>query len=86
MKTNHYLILAGVALVGGYLWYRHKKQSKDMKLKTVAPVTSAEPTTEESSNFVGAYCRCKNGVSGYCKNGNCEQCCGDYGYKRSFRN
>ena len=36
MKRNHYLILGGIALIGGYLWY---KNNKDKKAK--APPTGA---------------------------------------------
>lgn len=42
MKRNHYLILGGIALIGGYLWYRHEKSEKARKalVKTTTPLSS----------------------------------------------
>jgi succinyl-CoA synthetase beta subunit len=50
MKRNHYLILGGIALIGGYLWYKNDKDKKARK----ALATSLTPITQgEASNFVG---------------------------------
>jgi hypothetical protein len=84
MKTNHYLILGGIALVAGYLWYKNReKNENDRKaLETVKPTE----TTEEASNFIGTACRCDNGRTGFCQSGDCSRCCGKFGYKKMGRN
>lgn len=82
MKTNHYLILGGIALVAGYLWYKNReKNENDRKaLETVKPMVEGE-----ASNFQGVACRCDDGTTGFCKTGNCARCCGTLGYKKARR-
>jgi hypothetical protein len=88
MKTNHYLILGGVALVAAYLWYRHEKsatdKAEDKKEKLAKDTTPV--VAEETSNFQGTACRCDNGRTGFCQSGDCSRCCGQFGYKKMGRN
>jgi len=81
MKRNHYLILGGIALIGGYLWYKNNKDKKARKLASaIAPI---KPMAEgEASNIEGTTCKCDNGFVGYCKSGDCASCCGEYNKKR----
>ena len=80
MKRNHYLILGGIALVAGYLWYKKDKENKAKKALMLAPATASNSTmTEgEASNIEGTTCRCDNGFTGYCQSGDCSKCCGSY--------
>jgi hypothetical protein len=82
MKRNHYLILGGIALIGGYLWYKNDKDKKARKasLASLTPTaTSATPMTEgEASNFEGARCTCDNGFTSWCAHGDCNKCCGSF--------
>ena len=42
MNKKHYLILGAIALVGGYLWYKHDKKEKARKaLESTPAVTPA---------------------------------------------
>lgn len=75
MKRNHYLILGGIALVAGYLWYKNDKKRKEDKAKGL---TSVAPVSEETSNASGTICTCDNGFRGYCQTGDCNSCCGSY--------
>lgn len=86
MKTNHYLILAGIALIGGYVWYKkHEKAeiAKKALAKSLTPTTTATPMAEgEASNFQGSSCKCDNGFTGWCQSGDCSKCCGSYNRKK----
>jgi hypothetical protein len=79
MKRNHYLILGGIALIGGYLWY---KNDKDKKAKKALSTSTTPLAAGESSNFQGATCTCDNGFTGFCKSGDCSKCCGSYNEKK----
>ena len=92
MKRNHYLILGGIALIGGYLWYKNDKDKKARKasLASLTPTaTSSAPMTEgEVSNATGTTCKCDNGFTGYCQSGDCNKCCGSFNkqpYKETRR-
>ena len=85
MKRNHYLILGGIALIGGYLWYQKRdKAEKEKKAKTLALSTNVvEPMKDgESSNFSGARCTCDNGFTSWCAHGDCNKCCGSFNRKK----
>lgn len=82
MKRNHYLILGGVALLAGYLWYRKDKKNKEDKAKNASLKVAPPMSANEASNASGANCRCDNGFVGYCRSGNCAQCCGGYNRKK----
>ena len=81
MKRNHYLILGGIALIGGYLWY--KKREKAEIAKKALNTSVAPPMKEgEVSNIQGTTCKCDNGFEGYCQSGDCSKCCGSYNDKK----
>jgi hypothetical protein len=73
MKRNHYLILGGIALIGGYLWYKNDKDKKARKAITTTAVSS-EPMKEGEASNIGGTCTCGNGFTGYCA-GDCRKCC-----------
>ena len=75
MKRNHYLILGGIALIGGYLWYKKTKDAKTKKALAASVAMSLAPMkTGEASNLTGGTCTCPNGFTGYCA-GDCKKCC-----------
>ena len=83
MKRNHYLILGGIALIGGYLWYKKTKDDKAKKALAASIAMSLAPMkTGEASNFVGARCTCDNGFTSWCAHGDCNKCCGSYNKKK----
>lgn len=43
MEKKHYLILGALALVGGYMWYRHDKKEKAKKALAATPVATKMP-------------------------------------------
>jgi hypothetical protein len=71
MKRNHYLILGGVALIAGYLWY---KNDKDKKARKASLSMSTTPLKAEEVSNIGGTCTCGNGFTGYCA-GDCRKCC-----------
>lgn len=80
MKKNHYLILGGIILIGGYLWY---KNDKDKKARKASLATKLVPMAEgEGSNFSGARCTCDNGFTSWCAHGDCNKCCGSFNRKK----
>lgn len=80
MKKNHYLILGGIILIGGYLWYKNDKDKKARKALTTTAVTS-EPMKEGEASNIGGTCTCDNGFTGYCA-GDCNRCCGRMNKKK----
>jgi hypothetical protein len=84
MKRNHYLILGGIALIGGYLWYQKRdKAEKARKASLSTLATKLAPMTEgEGSNFSGARCTCDNGFTSWCAHGDCNKCCGSFNRKK----
>lgn len=81
MKRNHYLILGGIALIGGYLLY--KKNKADKADKAISGLSVSSPMTQsEASNASGATCTCDNGFTGYCQSGDCASCCASYNRKK----
>lgn len=80
MKRNHYLILGGVALLAGYLWYKNDKDKKNRKLSLSK--ISPSMTEGEASNFQGSSCTCDNGFTGWCRSGDCSKCCASYNDKK----
>jgi hypothetical protein len=75
MKRNHYLILGGIALIGGYLWYKNDKDKKARKAALAKTLTtSSTPMTEGEASNIGGTCTCGNGFTGYCA-GDCRKCC-----------
>ena len=81
MKRNHYLILGGIALIGGYLWYKKNKEERDRKASSLVSETTPLASMD-SSNASGATCTCDNGFTGYCQSGDCGSCCGTYNKKK----
>ena len=71
MKRNHYLILGGIALIGGYLWYKNDKDKKARKASLAKALT---PMVEGEASNIGGTCTCGNGFTGYCA-GDCRKCC-----------
>ena len=84
MKRNHYLILGGIALIGGYLWYQKRQKAEKTKKALAASIAAslAPMKTGEASNFVGARCTCDNGFTSWCAHGDCNKCCGSYNKKK----
>jgi hypothetical protein len=82
MKRNHYLILGGIALVAGYLWYKNDKKAKENKAKKVLAMTTNPIAEGEASNFQGSRCACDNGFVGWCQSGDCGKCCGSFNRKK----
>lgn len=80
MKRNHYLILGGIALIGGYLWYKKREKSEIAK-KALATITTPLALAE-ASNVSGTSCTCDNGFTGYCQSGDCSKCCASYNDKK----
>ena len=71
MKRNHYLILGGIILIGGYLWYKNDKDKKARKASLAKTLT---PMAENEASNIGGTCTCGNGFTGYCA-GDCRKCC-----------
>jgi hypothetical protein len=82
MKRNHYLILGGIALIGGYLWYKKNKENKAKKSISALATTTAPIKDGEASNASGSTCKCDNGFTGWCQSGDCSKCCGSYNEKK----
>jgi hypothetical protein len=82
MKRNHYLILGGIALIGGYLWYQKRdKAEKARKASLSTLATNVAPMTEGEASNIGGTCTCGNGFTGYCA-GDCRKCCKGMDKKR----
>lgn len=71
MKRNHYLILGGIVLIGGYMLYKRREKS-EMARKAVAMDKTPLKSGEVSN--IGGTCTCGNGFTGYCA-GDCRKCC-----------
>ncbi len=81
MKRNHYLILGGIALIGGYLWYKNDQDKKARKASLSTLATNVAPMTEGEASNIGGTCTCGNGFTGYCA-GDCRKCCKGMDKKR----